>query len=237
MPENSTLKLVNEEDVDAGRLRHSPFLSKTVVDWWVREFMKPIEDFCVRHKIRPNTLTTSGFVVTLIAAFFLATGHLIWGGWLVIVAGCFDFFDGRVARRMNLTSASGSFYDSVLDRYMDFATYMGLAIYFRNSWFLAIVYLAILGSATTPYIRAKAESLGIQGAEGTMQRPERIVYIGLGSALSGYMMILLYPFHEKSTEYPPYILYFSLSVVALMSNKVAFQRFRSSYLRLKSKES
>jgi CDP-diacylglycerol--glycerol-3-phosphate 3-phosphatidyltransferase len=223
--------------IDAGRLRHSPFLSKSIVDWWVHEFMKPIEDLCVRYHITPNVLTTMGFLLTLVAAVLLATGHLIWGGWMVIIAGCFDFFDGRVARRMNLSSASGAFFDSVIDRYMDFATLLGLAFYFRNSPFLWVVYLALLGSATTPYIRAKAESLGMQSAEGAMQRPERIVYIGLGSALSGYMMILLYPFHEKGFEHPPYILYFSLSIVAIMSNRVAIQRFRSVYLSLKSTES
>jgi phosphatidylglycerophosphate synthase len=236
---NSKLKAFEEgsrEAVDAGKLKGSPLLNKAIVDWWVHEFMKPIEDFCVRYRITPNTLTTTGFMITLLAAFLLATGHFIWGGWFVIIAGCFDFFDGRVARRMNLSTESGAFYDSVLDRYMDAAVLFGLAYYFRDSWFSVVVFLAILGSTTTPYIRAKAESLGMKSSGGAMQRPERIVYIGLGAALSGYLMILLYPFQEKGTESSPYILYVTLSVVALMSNKAALERFWKTYRDLRSKE-
>ena len=155
---------------------------------------------------------------------------------MVIVAGCFDFFDGRVARRMNLSSLSGAFYDSVLDRYMDAAVLFALAYYFRHSWCAAIIYLAILGTTTTPYIRAKAESLGLQSSEGAMQRPERIVYIGLGSAFSGYWTVLFYPFQKVGEELPPYILIFAISIVAFMSNKAALQRFCSAFKTLKSKE-
>ncbi|MDB5038048.1 MAG: CDP-diacylglycerol--glycerol-3-phosphate 3-phosphatidyltransferase [Bacteriovoracaceae bacterium] len=225
------------DQIDAGRLKGSPFLSQTIVTWWVREFMKPIEDVCVKYRITPNKITTIGFVLTLFAASLLATKHLVLGGWMVIIAGCFDFFDGRVARRMNLSTISGAFYDSVLDRYMDSAVLFALAYYFRASWFLPVIYLAILGSATTPYIRAKSESLGIESSGGAMQRPERIVFIGLGSAFSGYLMILFYPFQKAGEEMPPYLLMVSLCIVALMSNKVALQRCISTFKLLKSKES
>ena len=69
-----------------------------------------------------------------------------------------------------------------------------------------------------------------------MQRPERIVYIGLGSALSGYLTIVAYPFHGPGKELPPYILFASLSFVAVMSNKAAWDRFRSAFKTLKSSE-
>lgn len=227
---------LNREQIDAGRLKGSAFLNPSIVEWWVKDFMSPLEDFCVRHKITPNKITTMGFALTLVAAVLLATGHLIWGGWTVILAGCFDFFDGRVARRMNLSTESGAFYDSCLDRYMDSAVLFGLAYYFRDSWVSALVYLAILGSSATPYIRAKSESLGIASSGGAMQRPERIVYIGLGSAFSGYLMILFYPFMNKGEEAQPYLLILALGVVAFMSNKVAIERFASTFKILKSRE-
>lgn len=225
-----------QDSIDAGRLKGSGLLNPSIVEWWVRDFMRPIEDFCVKQKITPNQITTMGFILTLLAALFLALGHLIWGGWLVIIAGCFDFFDGRVARRLGLSSEAGAFYDSCLDRYMDLVVLFALAYYFRASPVSILVYLSILGSAATPYIRAKSESLGIPSSGGAMQRPERIAYIGLGAAFSGYLMILLYPFHEVGKEHPPYLLILALGIVAFMSNKVAIERFYSTFRALQARD-
>lgn len=199
--------------------------------------MNPLEEFFVRHRIHPNTLSYTGLGLTILGAIFLAGGHLILGGWIVIFAGCFDFFDGRVARRTNQVTQQGSFLDSILDRYMDAAVFFGLAYYYREHWFLGVVLLAILGSTTTPYIRAKAESLGMKSAGGAMQRPERVLYLGLGSAFSGYMMVLSYPYVEKGLEPPALLQMAAVTLVAVFSNITSLQRLRAGYRELRSKSS
>ena len=87
----------------------------------------------------------------------------------------------------------------------------------------------------TPYIRAKVESLGMQSKEGAMQRPERVLYVGLGSAFSGYLMILLYPYFDARQEVPPYLLMLALTFVAVMSNRAAYQRFSQAFNQLKQR--
>jgi CDP-diacylglycerol--glycerol-3-phosphate 3-phosphatidyltransferase len=236
---NQTSAAIDAADssVVAGKLKGSKFLSAAAKEVWVLEIMRPVEDFFIRARIHPNTISILGFFLTLIASVMLATNHLIWGGWLIVLSGCFDFLDGRVARRMNLTSSAGAFFDSVLDRYMDFAGLIALGILFRDQpWILCLVYLAILGSTATPYIRAKSEVLGIEGTGGEMQRPERVVLIGATAALSGYFQTLTYPFVSIGGELPPYLLIIGLALVALNSNKTALQRFLFTFRELKNRD-
>jgi len=210
----------------------SPLLSVNLKEFWVLELAKPVEDFFVRHKIRPNWITGIGLFLTFIASVLLATNHLIWAGWLVIFSGCCDFLDGRVARRMGLQSKSGGFYDSAMDRYMDAMIFFGLAYLFHDSWVLILVYFALLGSFVTPYFRAKSESLGIPCKGGKMQRPERVSYIAVGTMVSGILMCFTYPFLEVGEELPPYLLIFAIAIIAYVSNKVGFDRFWATYKAL-----
>lgn len=231
----SSQPTLSSPDIDAGRLKGTGFLSDGIKDLWVHDIMRPVEEFCARRRITPNQITWVGFALTLLSALTIATDHLIWGGWLMIWGGCCDFLDGRIARRFNLQSESGAFFDSVLDRYMDSATLFALAYYFRDSWVSLLVFLAILGSATTPYIRAKAESLGLKSDGGQMQRPERIAYLGIGTLLSGFYICLMYPFMPADESSTPWFLILAIGIVAWSSNKVAIQRSRDAYNALKSR--
>lgn len=221
--------------VVAGKLKGTRFLSSSIKEYWVLELMQPVEKFLQRTTLTPNHISFAGFSLTVIASICLATNHLIWGGWLVIWAGCCDFLDGRLARLKNLSSESGAFLDSVLDRYMDFAVLIGLAILFQDSFWLYVVYFALLGSVTTPYIKSKAESLGIECSGGEMQRPERVVLLGVGAMLSGYLNCISYPFLNLGQEWQPVLLQVALVVVAIASNQAAFGRFRHTYELLKSR--
>ncbi len=222
----------DSKDVVQDKLKGTRFLSSSVKEFWVLEFMRPIEKFCSQTRLTPNHISIIGFALTILGSVLLATDHLILGGWIVIWAGCCDFLDGRIARLKNLSSPAGAFFDSVLDRYMDFAVLVGLALLFRDSWVLYVVYAAFLGSVTTPYIKAKSESLGIPSSGGDMQRPERVVVIAVGAMLSGFMNCLSYPFLEVGEERPPYILIFSVFVVAYASNKASWGRFWHTFKQL-----
>jgi len=225
------------QEVVAGKLKGTRFLSSSIKEYWVLEAMRPIERFCANTSLTPNAISLIGFGLTVVAAICLATDHLVWGGWFVIWSGCCDFLDGRIARIKGMQSQSGAFLDSVLDRYMDFAALIGLAIYFSDTVWVYFVYLALLGTSTTPYIKAKSESLGIESSGGEMQRPERIVILGVGALLSGYMMCLTYPFLNKGSELPPYLLILGVIVVAYASNKVALERFLQTFRLLQANDS
>jgi len=71
--------------------------------------------------------------------------------------------------------------DSLLDRYAEFATFVGLGAFFRDSWALLAVAVAAFGSQMVSYTRARAEGLGLEVRLGRAQRPERYVLLGFGA--------------------------------------------------------
>ncbi len=154
--------------------------------------LRPAFDFLVSRRVNPNVLTTCGFLLT-IAAGLAFHGHRVrMAGALVLLGGLFDLFDGQVARRSGRATKFGSFYDSTLDRISEVAVYLGiLSLY--NDYRLELgdvgmiyaVMLAMAGSLMISYTRARAEALGIDCRVGLMQRPERILLIGLSSLLFG----------------------------------------------------
>ena len=82
-------------------------------------------------------------------------GAIFLAGWLTILAGTLDILDGGVARRGGRRRARGArSIDSVVDRWAEFATFVGLGAFFRDSWMLAVVAVAAFASQMVSYVRA-----------------------------------------------------------------------------------
>lgn len=149
-------------------------------------FDKPFAGFARRVTFSPNSLSITGFVITLIASFVLSF-DLRTGGLLVLAGGAFDVLDGVVARTNGKSSRFGAFLDSVLDRYSDAA--MLLAVGWNladqgNYTGLMLSLGTLVGAFLISYTRARAEGLGEKCKYGLMERPERVVLISFG-AISG----------------------------------------------------
>lgn len=147
-----------------------------------------------RLHIRPDTLTVTGLLISVAAAYALAYGYFGWAGLILIFAGLFDMLDGAVARISNRETAFGAFLDSVLDRYSDMIVLLGLTIYYgRNDRlpYVVLVGTVIMGTVLTSYARARAESLLPKCKVGFLERPERVVLLIIG-ALSGRMEAVLW---------------------------------------------
>lgn len=184
------------------------FLPEKVKNWFLG-LIKPVVDFFIRLELNPNFFTTIGFVLSIIAAYLFATGSLRLAGLIILLAGTFDIVDGQVARATNRVTKFGALYDSTLDRYSEVIMFFGLAYFFVNESMLktsVAVSIALGGSIMVSYVRARAEALGFECKVGIMQRPERVVYIGLGALIHQYLLIV------------------ALTVVAVLANITALQR-------------
>lgn len=152
----------------------------------------PLVRALLKTGITPNTLTTVGAVLIGLSAVAYGIGHMHWGGILLLVSGIIDTLDGSVARLSHTTTKWGAFYDSTLDRIGDGALFIGLAswmiyapdIQFRELSIVACM-LGILTSLLVSYMRARAESLGMDGKVGIAQRAERILGLGLTTIVFG----------------------------------------------------
>ena len=161
-----------------------------------------------RSGISPNVLTAVGLVLTVTVTVTLATGHLAWGGILVLVTSAFDMLDGALARATNRKSNFGAFFDSTVDRYSEALILLGLLMYYdrmpQPGWEVTLVYLSIVGSLMVSYTRARAEALGFECKVGLLGRPERIILLSIG-LLAG-------------------VQFFALAILAIFTNFTAAQR-------------
>lgn len=162
-----------------------------------RKILHPlIKTFEYMH-ITPNALTLTGLMINILTGYIIATGKLLTGGIVLIIASIFDTFDGELARLTGKTSASGAFLDSISDRYSEFFILGGFGYYFitiGNKIGIYSTFFAIIGSIMTSYTRARAEGVGIELKGGFFQRPERVLYLVITllffSKFSHYAMLL-----------------------------------------------
>lgn len=147
----------------------------------VRSHLGPVGRVVARTRISPNALTGAGLLLNVGVAAVIASGNLVLGGILVLVAGAFDALDGAVARATGQTSAFGGFLDSTVDRYSEAVVFAGLLIYLTRTDAgtipVLLTYATIVGSLMISYTRSRAEAIGIRGDVGIAQRLERVVIL------------------------------------------------------------
>lgn len=150
-------------------------LARTYFAW----VMRPAVEALRRSGATPNAVTVASVMPALVSAWLAAVGEFTFAGLAYLFSGACDFLDGRLARETGRSSSGGAALDSVLDRYSECAVLCGLAWFYREGWMPAATLGVITGSLLVPYIRARGEGLGIDVKVGLMQRPERVVLLGL----------------------------------------------------------
>jgi len=184
---------------------------KTFTDFLRRVFkgvLDKIAGFLNKLGIKPNLVTTAGFLGNLVASVLIAFGNLTGGGLVAMLVGPLDALDGTMARLRNESGRYGAFVDSVTDRYSEIALYAGLLVYFNNTgtWQDALlVFFAAVGSIMVSYVRARAESLGFSAKIGLLTRAERYIVL-IPGIIFGYPRV-------------------SLWILAVLTNITAIQRF------------
>ncbi len=150
----------------------------------VAELLEPSTQYLVEKRFRPDFLTMVGFALNVGAAVLFGMDHLRWAGLAVLVAGVFDFLDGQVARAGRSATTFGALLDSTVDRYSEIFVWFGIAVSFIRAgsfWTSSAIFFALAGSLMVSYVRARAEGLGEECKVGFMQRPERVIAIGVGA--------------------------------------------------------
>ncbi len=218
--------------------------------------INPFVRLLIKIGFTPNAVTLTGLLLNIgVAGLFIAGAeagnrgdlrYVGWGGALILFAGLFDMLDGQVARLGNMKSTYGALFDSVLDRYSELFTFLGICYYLvAHHYFLSslVGFLGLIGSMMVSYTRARAEGLGIECKGGLMQRPERVVLVGVSALACGVASHWLggdykifvpgVPFHVFETMS---IFTFPLAVLAVLANVTAVSRLLQAKRALLAQE-
>jgi len=224
----------------------------------IYRIIQPMVRMLIRMKVTPNMITTFGFLMNIIAAVAMIHGAdklpkgdlrpLAWGGGLILFAGFFDILDGRLAREGKMATRFGALYDSVLDRYSELVMFLGICYFLvARHYFLGSLFgfIAMIGSMMVSYIRARAEGEGVECKAGLMQRPERIIIIGVSALVCGIISAYSGGNQKLFIQWVPFAITETISVfiyplvlVAILSNLTAVRRlvFSRDQLEKQSRE-
>jgi len=145
----------------------------------VTRAITPIARGALRMGLTPNAVTFTGAIGLVASAlYFYPRQEFFIGTLFVVFFALSDLLDGAMAR-ISETGASrwGGFLDSTIDRITDSAILLGLTIALieTNDSLVPVALGALIMGTLVPYIRAKAESLGIECSGGIAERTERLI--------------------------------------------------------------
>jgi archaetidylinositol phosphate synthase len=116
---------------------------------------------------------------------------------MLLISGFFDIVDGSVALVLKRSTAKGAFLDSNFDKISEALIFIGIAIGGLSNPVIAMIALSL--SILVSYLRARAESLGIDlKGVGIGERAERLLILAIcglipisGSIQWGVIIIIL----------------------------------------------
>jgi CDP-diacylglycerol--glycerol-3-phosphate 3-phosphatidyltransferase len=155
----------------------------------IGKVVDPVARGLLRVGVTPDAVTVAGTVGILVASVLAALDHLLIAVILATISALTDILDGAMARARGHSSRFGAFLDSSLDRVADGAIFASLAWWAakHEAWHAVFAALVVLiASQVTSYVRAKAESLGLTASVGIVERPERLLGIGVGGFAGGF---------------------------------------------------
>lgn len=164
--------------------------------------------------VSANAVTIAGSLITLGGAAILASGQPAPALALLLVGTLADTIDGQIARLSGGGTRLGAFLDSTFDRLSDSGLMVAAVLVGASRGeplLFASAILALVGGSLVPYIRAKAESLGLGASVGLAPREARLALTVLGImawAITGALL----PFTA------------SIVIIALLSTITSVQR-------------
>jgi CDP-diacylglycerol---glycerol-3-phosphate 3-phosphatidyltransferase len=247
------------EDIAQKSVKNTGMESKpirVVLQQLIYKVINPFVKFLIKIGFTPNAVTTTGLILNIGVAVIFIIGaeegnrgdlsYVGWAGGLILFAGLFDMLDGQVARLGNMSSTFGALYDSVLDRYSELIMFLGICYYLiGHHYFLSslFAFIALIGSMMVSYVRARAEGLGIECKGGLMQRPERVVTVGVTAIACGITASILggdYKLYIPGIPFQVFetisIFTIPLTVMAILTNITAINRLRDAKRSLELKE-
>ena len=184
-------------------------------DWFKGLESKTADLFAVLA-LTPNHYTSLAIIFATVCAYEIYSANYLLALVFFLITGFMDFVDGAVARRKNLSTQKGAYWDTIADRYVEALLLFGLLSVDLPEFYLpafAWIFLALFGATMTTYAKAAAKEKGLGDTElkgGLMSRAERLITFFV------ILILLSLGYNLAATC--------ALTLLALLANITAWQR-------------
>jgi len=167
--------------------------------------MAPPARLLLRLGVAPDVVTWIGTILVVAAALLTIPRGLLWqGALLCLITVLSDGLDGQMARMSSQSTTYGAF----------LALFGAIILYYAGpggsqAWAFVTLWALVAGQVTS-YVKARAESVGLDATGGIAARADRIVVAFIGLILAGIGV--------------PYALQIAMLVLALLATWTVGQR-------------
>jgi CDP-diacylglycerol--glycerol-3-phosphate 3-phosphatidyltransferase len=165
-----------------------PVLNQRIRGAW-DGFVRPVGRTLGRTGLSPNAITVVGVLIQAGSGYLIVEGRLVAAGFVAAAAGIADLLDGAVAKARGKATSFGALLDSTTDRLSDALFFVGVAWLYGvdpdvaahdEPWVAAVALAALVLTFLVSYVKARAESLGLECNIGLAERFERVALMVLG---------------------------------------------------------
>ena len=156
-----------------------------------RRFSQPLSAGILRiwPNCDPNLVSIFSAVFGFMGAVAFWAYQPVLGGILIQLSSIVDGSDGEIARATGKVTYFGGFFDSILDRYVDFAVLGAMAsfsfLFLSPQWVLLLATTSFSGSFLVSYSAAKAEAKeGLRFSRTIQGRDTRLFLVFLAGVSS-----------------------------------------------------
>jgi archaetidylinositol phosphate synthase len=138
------------------------------------------------YPISPNVLTFGALILALPACWAISDGRYLLAVLFILLSGAVDLVDGCVARGLNRSTKFGSYWDAMIDRYVDCLLYLGFVL----DGYELEAFLATTGTVLTSYAKprtAMVVAIYAQDWPTIGERAERFVLLLAGLVLATWI--------------------------------------------------
>lgn len=113
------------------------------IDNYLLEIADITTPYAYNWGMTPNMITTLSNIACIITILLLLNANYYWAALFVLISYYFDCMDGHMARKYNMVSVFGDYYDHISD-FMKLIAILGTLYYINENKFYKILPIIIL---------------------------------------------------------------------------------------------
>ena len=142
-----------------------------------------------RYNVNPNLVTFAALLLAVPACWYIVQRQYLLAILFMLLSGAVDLVDGCLARALGRTSKFGSYWDAMVDRYVDCILYLGFVL----DGYALEGFLATTGTVLTSYAKprtAMVVEIYAQDWPTIGERAERFILLIAGMLLATWVPVI-----------------------------------------------